>query len=302
MAAVLVLAACTSGTPSTQHHTGLFLLPMNRSAKPVEARIGSDPVAVIVSDDGATAYVADSAPGDVYAVGLPALRVQWRAHTGGNPFGLLLHDGHLYVSLFSGAAVVELDPATGRQTASHKVTAGPGMVSLDPSGDVIVAGTRGEIDYLDGRSVPAGHGYAVAIGGPGLDEMWTADYERAELVRAGDLHNVGLPMPLFPFWLAPYLGGQILVAAEGPSEDQDLGGVFVFEPSTEKWSTLALVRDPDQAVFDASGVTYVAAHGDRMVLTIYGGEVAKEAIGVPAVALAPDPNLAVVVVVENDRE
>lgn len=297
-----MLAACSSSTTERAHQTGLVLVPMNHAVKQAEAAVGSDPVAVVVSDDGATAYVADSAPGDVYAVRLPQLRVTWKAHTGGNPFGLLLHAGRLFVSLFSGAAVVELDPATGKQTASHRVTAGPGVVSLDPNGDVIVAGTRGEIDYLDGRSVRAGHGYAVAVGGSGLDQMWTADYERAELVRAGDLHTVGLPMPMFPFWLAPYLGGSILVAAEGADEDKDLGGVFAFDPSTERWTTLALARDPDQAVFYTYGVTYIAAHGDSAVLSVYGGEVAKMAQGIPAVALAPDPTLDYVVVVANDHE
>jgi len=68
---------------------------------------------VIVSEDGATAYLADSSPGDVYAVRLPRLTVAWKHHVGGAPFGLLLHGGSLFVSLFSGAAVVELDPSSG---------------------------------------------------------------------------------------------------------------------------------------------------------------------------------------------
>ena len=280
------------------HVTGLVLLSLADGSKKAEATIGSDPVAVIVSADGSTAYVADSAPGDVYAVKLPDLHVNWKAHTGGNPFGLLLHDGHLYVSLFSGAAVVELDPSTGKKTASHPVTAGPGVVSLDASGRVIVAGTRGQIDYLDGTSVRAGHGYAVALAG---GDMWTADYERAEIVRAGDLHNVGLPMPMFPFWLAPCSPGTILVAAEGPDEDKDLGGVFAYEPATDSWTTLALARDPDQALVYGD-TTFVAAHGDRMVLAINGDSVDRWAGGVPAVALAPDPALKLLVVVANDRE
>lgn len=271
---------------------------MTDGATKAAANIGADPVAVILSADGGTAYVADSKPGDVYAVTLPHLDVTWRAHTGGAPFGLLLHDGRLLVSLFSGAAVVELDPATGKQMARHPVTAGPGMVSLDASGRVIVAGTHGEIDYLDGTSVRAGHGYAVALVGA---DMWTADYERAELVRAGDLHHVGLPMPMFPFWLASYSPGTILVAAEGPDEDQDLGGVFAFEPATETWTTLALARDPDQALVYGD-TTFVAAHGDRAVLAIKGTDVERWAVGVPAVALAADPALKLLVVVANDHE
>ena len=294
-----MIASCSSSSSSSaQHDTGLVLLSLTDGAKKSEAAIGSDPVAVITSPDGHTAYVADSSPGDVYAVDLPGLVVSWRAHTGGSPFGLLLHGGRLYVSLFAGAAVVELDPATGKKLASHPVKAGPGEVSLDASGRVIVAGTRGEIDYLDGTSVRAGHGYAVVAVG---DDLWTADYERAEIVRAGDLHNVGLPMPMFPFWLAPCSPGSILVAAEGADEDHDLGGVFVYEPATDSWTQLALARDPDQALVSGD-TTFVAAHGDRDVLAINGDSVDKWAQGVPAVALAADKPLNLLVVVENGHE
>jgi len=296
----VLATSCAGASPSANHETGgLVLLSLDGGTRKAQATIGSDPVAVVVSGDGRTAYVADSSPGDVYAVKLPDLHISWRAHTGGAPFGLLLHDSRLFVSLFSGAAVVELDPGTGKKLASHPVKAGPGMVSLDASGRVIVAGTRGEIDYLGGTSVRAGHGYAVALSGA---DMWTADYERAELVRAGDLHVVGLPMPLFPFWLSPGGHGAILVAAEGPSEDEDLGGVFVFDPATEKFETLALLRDPDQVL--VSGDTrFVAAHGDREVVAILAdGAVKKLASGLPAVALAADPAMNLLVVVTNDHE
>ena len=296
----MLATSCAGASPSANHETGgLVLLSLDGGTRKAQATIGSDPVAVVVSGDGRTAYVADSSPGDVYAVKLPDLHISWRAHTGGEPFGLLLHDSRLFVSLFSGAAVLELDPGTGKKLASHPVKAGPGMVSLDASGRVIVAGTRGEIDYLDGTSVRAGHGYAVALSGA---EMWTADYERAELVRAGDLHVVGLPMPLFPFWLSPGGHGAILVAAEGPSEDEDLGGVFVFDPATEKFETLALLRDPDQVL--VSGDTrFVAAHGDQEVVAIAAdGTVKKLASGLPAVALAADPAMNLLVVVTNDHE
>ena len=296
----MLATSCAGASPSANHETGgLVLLSLDGGTRKAQATIGSDPVAVVVSGDGRTAYVADSSPGNVYAVKLPDLHISWRAHTGGAPFGLLLHDSRLFVSLFSGAAVVELDPGTGKKLASHPVKAGPGMVSLDASGRVIVAGTRGEIDYLGGTSVRAGHGYAVALSGA---DMWTADYERAELVRAGDLHVVGLPMPLFPFWLSPGGHGAILVAAEGPSEDEDLGGVFVFDPATEKFETLALLRDPDQVL--VSGDTrFVAAHGDREVVAILAdGAVKKLASGLPAVALAADPAMNLLVVVTNDHE
>ncbi|HYL72358.1 MAG TPA: hypothetical protein VEY89_13745, partial [Candidatus Dormibacteraeota bacterium] len=264
LATGLVLAASCGGssTPTpAAHETGLVLLSLANGARQAEANIGSDPVAAIVSDDGATAYVAESSPGDVYAVALPTLHVVWRQHTGGSPFGLLLHGGRLFVSLFSGSAVVEIDPVTGKQLASHKVALEAGMLGVDASGRVIVASHLGEIDYLDGTSVRAGDGYGVALSG---GEVWTASYQRAELVRAGDLHAIGLPEAVFPFWLAPCGAGTILVAAEGAREDTDEGAVFVFDPSTEKFDTLVHARDPDQALLSGT-TTFVAAHGDRQV-------------------------------------
>jgi outer membrane protein assembly factor BamB len=253
---------------------------------------------VTVSDDGKTAFLADSSPGDVYAVALPDLHVRWKQHVGGAPFGLLLSRGHLLVSLFDTNAVVELDPADGRKVASHALPQGPAVMTLDQTGRVVVAGTRGNVAYLDGASVPAGHGFGVAVAN---GQVWTSDYERAELVRAGDDHIVGMPLPLFAFWLAPAIGGKILVAAEGGTEDTDPGGAFVFDPATETFITLAQPRDPDQIVQSGSTV-FVAAHGDREVLAINGSSTAAWARGVAAVALAPDPALDLLVVAVNAHE
>jgi DNA-binding beta-propeller fold protein YncE len=261
------------------------------------ASIGSDPVAVIVSEDGATAYLADSSPGDVYAVRLPRLTVAWKHHVGGAPFGLLLHGGSLFVSLFSGAAVVELDPSSGAQLASHAVPQGPAALGVAPDGRVMVAGTRGNVDYVDGTSTPAGHGFGVAVV---AGEIWTADYERAELVRAGDGHRVGLPLPLFPFWLAPGADGTLLIAAEGGTEDTDPGGVFSFDRAGT-FRTLASPRDPDQ-VLQSGSTVLVAAHGDQAVLRIGGGVVDHWAVGSAPVAIAADPALDLLVVAVNAHE
>ena len=295
-----MLAACASSAPaSSQHDTGLVLLSLSDGSRKAQATIGSDPVAVVVSDDGATAYVADSSPGDVYAVSLPALHVTWKAHTGGNPFGLLLHDGHLFVSLFTGSAVVELDPATGTNLASHRVANQAGMVGLDASGRVVVASALGEIDYLDGTSMHAGHGFAVTLSG---DDLWSADYKRAEIVRVRDQHAVGLPKAVFPFWLAPGAGDRILVAAEGADEDMDEGAVYAVDPATEKFDTLVTTRDPDQALM-VGDTTFVAAHGEGKVIAVSaGGDVKTWAANVPAVALAADTPLNSRVVVVNDHE
>jgi DNA-binding beta-propeller fold protein YncE len=278
--------------------TGLVLLSLKDGTPRASAPVGSDVVAVIVSDDGKTAYLADSAPGDVYSVTLPGLKVAWKDHVGGAPFGLLLHSSRLYVSLFSGARVVELDPTSGAQLATHTVHDGPAVLAVSPDGGVVVAGTRGLVDYLDGTSTPAGNGFAVAVVN---GTIWTADYERAELVPVGGDHRVGLPLPVFPFWLAPGAGDSLLIAAEGGTEDTDAGGVFSFDPMNGTFSTLATPKDPDQ-VLQSGSTIFVAAHGDREVLAINAGLTTVLARGSGAVALAADPALGYLVVAVNAHE
>src|SRR6202165_958503 len=122
LAVLVALAGCANSTPAasnpTYPATGLVLLSLTDGTKRAAVSIGTDPVAVVVSNDGTTAYLADSSPGHVYAVTLPDLKVAWKQHVGGAPFGLLLHSGRLFVSLFSGALVVELDPNSGTQLAT----------------------------------------------------------------------------------------------------------------------------------------------------------------------------------------
>jgi hypothetical protein len=298
---VLLLGACGGSVPAAVHgypDSGLVLLSARDGSQRAVAAVGSDVVAVIVSDDGSTAFVADSAPGDVYAVRLPALTVKWKQHVGGAPFGLLLHGGRLFVSLFAGTSVVELDPSTGIPMATHTVPQGPAVMTVDASGRVAVAGTRGNVAIIGGDVLAAGNGFAVALVG---DRLWTADYERAELVRVGDDHRVGLPLPVFPFWLAPGAGETLLIAAEGPTEDTDPGGVFSFDPATNAFTTLALPKDPD-LVLQSGSTIFVAAHGDREVLAIGGGRTSAWARGAAAVALAPDQALGLLVVAVNGHE
>ena len=294
MACSATPAAATRQFPET----GLVLLSLKDGAQRAAASVGSDVVAVIVSDDGKTAYLADSAPGDVYSVRLPELKVAWKHHVGGAPFGLLLHSGRLFVSLFSGALVVELDPTSGAQVATHTVHDGPAVLAVGPDGRVVVAGTRGEVEYLDGTSTPAGNGFAVAVVN---GRIWTADYERAELVPVGDNHRVGLPLPVFPFWLAPGAGNTLLVAAEGAPEDTAPGGVFSFDTVTGSFTVLATPKDPD-LVAQSGSTILVAAHGDRDVLVIESGQATAWARGAAVVALAPDPALGYLVVAVNSHE
>ena len=298
----MALVACGDASSAPSAHpfpaTGMVLLSLKDGTRVAAARIGSDPVAVIVSDDGTTAYLADSAPGDIYAVRLPTLAVAWKQHVGGAPFGLLLQGGRLYVSLFDGAAVDELDPATGERLAAHPLPQGPAEMTVDAQGRVVVAGTRGRVDWLDGTWNPAGNGFGIALAGTSL---WTADYERAELVAVPQGKRVGMPLPVFPFWLAPGANGSLLIAAEGPTENTLPGGVFSYDPVTGSFITLALPRDPDQVVQSGSAVM-VADHGDREVLAIDAGRTSVWAPGAAAVGLAPDPAEGLLAVVVNAHE
>jgi DNA-binding beta-propeller fold protein YncE len=295
-----MLAACggDSSAPVVPS-SGLVLLNLETGAQVASLSVGSDAVAVALSEDGAVAYVADSAPGDVYAVRLSQRRILWRSHTGGAPFGVLEHAGRVFVTLYTSTYVDELDPASGRIVTTHRVTPGPAALTLDAGGRVAVAGTHGEVDYLDGTpALPAGHGFGIAsVGG----DLWTADYERAELVRAGDLKLAGMPEPLFPFWLSSAPGGKLLIAAEGDPEDTSAGGVYEFDPASGSFVALAHPRDPDLAV-ELGGTIFVAAHGDREVLVIGGGSTRAWARGAAAVALAPDPSLRLLVVAVNSHE
>jgi hypothetical protein len=297
----MAIAACGGSTPASKAgypESGLVLLSIKDGAPKGSASIGMDPVAVIVSDDGRTAYLADSAPGDVYAVSLPNLHVAWKQHVGGAPFGLLLRGPRLFVSLFDGAAVLELDPKSGVMMGTHQVPQGPAAMTVDASGRIVVAGTRGQVNVIDGGQLPAGHGFGIALAG---GRIWTADYERAELVPAGDDHRVGLPLPLFPFWLAPGSGDTLLIAAEGAVEDTDAGGVFSFDPVSGAFKILATPKDPDQ-VLQSGSLIVVAAHGDGHVLVLQDERSSSWARGTAPVALAASDALGLLVVAVNAHE
>jgi hypothetical protein len=245
--------------------------------------VGSDPVAVIVSDDGATAYVADSSPGDVYALGLPNLIVKWKSHVGGAPFGMLLHRERLYVTLFDSASIAELDPSNGKVLATDPAPAHPAAITVDAGGQLVVA---------------AGSAFGIALVG---STVWTADYRRSLLMPAAGGAEIPLPLPLHPFWLAPGAGETLLIAAEGESEDTDPGAVFSYDEVSGRFTTLARPRDPDLTL-ESGGTVFVAAHGDHEVLAIHGGATDHWAAGASAVALAADPTLGLLVVAVNSHE
>ncbi len=246
------------------------------------ASIGRDVVAVTVSEDGSTAYLADSAPGDVYAVALPALTVKWKTHTGGEPFGLLLFNGRLEVSLYDAGSVAELDPSSGNVLSTRAVGEHPAAMTVDPSGRPAVA---------------TGGSFGIAVAG---GDVWIGDYAGKAIVDLTHPKRVALPLPVSPFWLSPGAPGTLLIAAEGAHEDNDPGAVFSYDTMSGTFVVLARPRDPDQVV-QSGGTIFVAAHGDRDVLAI-DDHTAVRAQGWAAVALAPDPQLGVLVVAVNQHE
>jgi DNA-binding beta-propeller fold protein YncE len=279
--------ACGSATPTpaglTYPATGLVLLSSTDGAVRGSATVGNDPVAVIVSGDGRTAYVADSSPGDVYAVALPSLTVKWKQHTGGAPFGLLLLGGRLYVSLFDSAAIDALDPSSGRVLSAQPAPAQPAVMTTDPSGRLAVAASG---DF----------GITVAAG-----DLWTADYKGQAIVDLTHARRVPLATSLFPFWVSSGSNRTLLIAAEGASEDSDPGAVLSYNPMDGSFTTLATPRDPDQ-VIESDATVLIAAHGDHEILALRGGMPSAWAHGASPVGLAVDTGLGLVVVAVNSHE
>ena len=299
----MTLASCGAPPPapaaSNQAYpaAGLVLLSLTDGSKRGSASIGTDPVAVSVSADGALAYVADSAPGDVYAVRLPNLEVVWRQHVGGAPFGLLVQSDSLFVSLYDAGAVVELNAATGAKLRSIPIAPRPAAMGVDVHGRLIVASSAGRVEYLDGASLPGGRGFGIAAVG---QHIWTADYDSSELVRA-DGRRVALPLSVHAFWLSAGNSGHLLIAAEGTREDEDPGGVFDLNTETLQLTTLATPRDPDQVIVAGSRI-FIPAHGDEHVLVIDGSMTTAWADGIAPVALAADATHNLLVVVTNSHE
>jgi DNA-binding beta-propeller fold protein YncE len=282
LAATVACGASTAPAPSYPS-TGLVLLSLSDGSVGRSATIGTDPVAVTVSDDGKTAYVADSAPGDVYAVSLPDLKVRWRSHVGGAPFGILFFHGRPYVTLFDTAEVVQLNPVDGSVIARDATAPHPAGIVVDESGEVVVA---------------SGSSFGIAVAG---GVVWTADYKASLLHRRDQAGTIPLPLPVHPFWLAAGAPQELLIAAEGESEDTDPGAVFSFDTVKGTFATLARPRDPDQVAW-AQGTVFVSAHGEEEVLAIRRGSVRHWARGAAAVALAPDPALGLLVVAVNSHE
>ena len=283
--AAATLAGChgTTAAAVPVPSTGLLLLDLESGAPIASVAVGSDAVAVAVSGDGRFAYLADSAPGDVYAVALPSGHVAWKTHVGGAPFGMVLHAGTLYVTLFDAATVTELRPSDGSVLARDPTYPHPAAVTVDVNGNVVPAG---------------GLGFGIALVG---GDLWTADYKGSALLPQGEGMRVPLPLPLHPFWLAPGPSGTLLTAAEGDSEDSDPGAVYSYDPPSGRFTMLARPRDPDQVIAVGSAV-FVAAHGDHEVLRIGRSSTATWALGASAVALAPDTQRNMLVVAVNSHE
>lgn len=263
------------------------------------APVGSDVVAVTVSNDGSVAYVADSAPGDVYAVRLPSLKVAWKSYVSGAPFGLLQHGKELYVSLYSGDAVVELDAATGNVVARHKVGHHGAGMALDSIGHVMVASDDGYLTQLGEPPEPGDRAFSVAF----VDgALWTADYPLGWISEAGsETTRRKLPDALHPFWVAPGAQAHVLISAEGQREDDDAGAVYAYDVATDTFSVLDRPIDPDQAV-QWGPATVIAAHGSRRVDVVDGKQVSEWAKGAAAVAVAPDSSLNLLVVAVDSHE
>lgn len=294
---VTVLAGCGQPAVPPAPGTGLVLLDLGDGREVARVPAGSDPVAVVLSADGATAYVADNQPGLVRAIELRSRRVTWTATVGGRPGPLLLSGGKLWVSLYGTGSLVALDPASGRLLETRQVCPSPGQLAEWRTEIWTLCATGGAASTAGAaRPAPAGFGLAAGSGG-----LWAASYDSGRLVRLDAPGEVVLPPGQHPFWLSVTADGSLLIAAEATDEDRGAGSVSRLDLGGAV-RIVAGPRDPDQAV-ESEGVIYVAAHGDRRVLVLRAGspELAW-APGLEPVALAVDPALKLLVVVSNERE
>jgi hypothetical protein len=196
---------------------------------------------------------------------------------------MVLHAGRLYITLYDAGSIVELEPATGRLIATDPAPSHPAAITVNAQGEVVVA---------------AGTAFGIALVGSAL---WTADYRRSVITPAAGGKEVPLPLPVHPFWLAPGSSDELLIAAEGESEDTDPGAVFSYHLGDGTFSTLGRPRDPDQ-VLESGGAVFVAAHGDREVIVFNGLTTQRWANGAAAVAVAPDTAQGLLVVAVNSHE
>jgi len=272
---------------------GLLLLSLADGSERARLSFGQDPLAVVVDETANIAYVSDNAAGDVYAVALGKPRVIWKTLVGGRPGPLLVSGGHVLTSLYSDAAVAELAAGSGQFLRRYSVGRGPGELA----GEGQVACADGTVWDLAGHTTRAGPGFALAAGPGGL---WTSDYDGGALVRVSDGARVSLPPHAHAFWLATGVAHDLLVAAEGDREDQDPG--FVLRMGDDlRPRVVGVARDPDQ-VAEVGGKLFIAAHGDRAVKVVQGGATATWSRGAGVVALAPAPQLGLLVVLVNARE
>lgn len=272
----------------------MLLVGLGDGSQRGQLSLGGDPIAVEVSGDGTTAYVADNRGGRVLALSLPSLRTLWTADVGGRPGPLLATLDTLYVSLYDAGQVVELDPAAGAVRVRHPVGRQPGQLALDAGGALLVQSADGVRD-LDGKARGGGPGFALGGG-------WSADYDSGVLTQVGAAARLDSPPHLHPFWLTAGPGTTAYAAAEGDDEDRDPGAVLEVTESGIR--VLGRAKDPDQVAY-LSGRVFTAAHADHEVLVLdaTGKAPARHwAQGSAPVALATDPRLGLLIVVVNAAE
>ncbi|HTJ43436.1 MAG TPA: beta-propeller fold lactonase family protein [Kofleriaceae bacterium] len=122
-----------------------------------DAKVGSEPIGVVVSADGESLFVALSQDGKVVRVRASDLSIDGTADVGGEPWALAWSpsDGSLLVSIFMGPGAIAIDPTSMQMKGTWTIP------DVAPRGDARLA--HGAVRGL----------YDVAAR-PGTSEVWIA--------------------------------------------------------------------------------------------------------------------------------
>lgn len=225
--------------------------------------LAKGPADIVISRDGAFAFITHPDLGLLTRLDVKAGRVQQTAHIGGQPFGIAMApDGTLYVSDWSSDLILRIDGRTLAVTGEVAVGRAPAHLAVDPEGRRLYSADR-ESDIVSVIALPAfarvaqiavGHApYALDASDPALVAVADVRGGTISLIDKADHAVVRIGGLKMPYGVAPAPGGRLLAV------DQQTGMLNVIDLATQ--AIIMRVRlggSPESVVTDsAAGRAYV---------------------------------------------